>query len=435
MTAIRDRVVELRRVPASELLADPRNWRRHPPAQQRALRSMLADVGYADALLARETPEGLRLIDGHLRAEATPDEVVPVLVLDVDEEEAGNLLVSLDPLAGMAVPDADALAELLGSASISDADLLEHLRAMAGIETVHQWLTDPDDLPSVPAEHRTRPGDLWVMGEHRLICADSREPEAVQRLLDGGSIDLVITSPPYNVGIDYGSYDDAEVDREPYLAFLREVLGAWIPNLAPGRFVAWNVGVSAKTHHLHQGLVLEQAGLSFARQLVWVKTGVPLPTFQHTRDACRARRYSPNYRHEVIYLASKGEPEAGERIELPGMGEDDVWEGMHQSGATRDLPAGQSERRTRRKNSGLDRHAIKAHPAAFPVQLPETVMAYLTAPGEAVADPFCGWGSTLIACEITGRRGFGSEIDPAYVDVAVARWEAFTGEEGVLDPG
>ncbi len=122
-----DRVVELRRVPAGELLANPKNWRKHPEARARALRSMLDDVGYADALLARETPEGLILIDGHLRKDTTPDQDVPVLVLDVDEAEADKLLATLDPLAGMAVADGEALARLLEGAEIANEDLRRHL--------------------------------------------------------------------------------------------------------------------------------------------------------------------------------------------------------------------------------------------------------------------------------------------------------------------
>src|SRR5258707_2226606 len=104
-TTIRDRIRELRRVPARDLLRNPRNWRRHPGEQAAALRGILQEVGYADALLARETPDGLMLIDGHLRAETTPDQVVPVLILDVTEEEADKILLTLDPLAGLATVD------------------------------------------------------------------------------------------------------------------------------------------------------------------------------------------------------------------------------------------------------------------------------------------------------------------------------------------
>jgi len=121
---IRDRIKELRRVPAGELRPNPRNWRLHPSAQQDALRGILAEVGYASALLARELADGtLMLIDGHLRAETTPDAIVPVLVLDVDEQEADKILLTHDPLAGMATVSDEHLHGLLTNVDIESAAL------------------------------------------------------------------------------------------------------------------------------------------------------------------------------------------------------------------------------------------------------------------------------------------------------------------------
>ena len=111
---IRDRIRELRRVKAAELRPNPRNWRTHPQNQRETLQGLLAEIGYADALLARELADGsLELLDGHLRAEATPDVEVPVLVVDLNDAEAAKLLALLDPLAGLADTDSDALASLL----------------------------------------------------------------------------------------------------------------------------------------------------------------------------------------------------------------------------------------------------------------------------------------------------------------------------------
>lgn len=124
---IADRVKELRRVRASDLLANPKNWREHPDAQRKALRGVLEEIGYAGALLARETPEGLMLIDGHLRAETTPDQEVPVLVVDVTEKEAEVLLATIDPLAAMAGRNEEALAELLEGIEVSNEALSEFL--------------------------------------------------------------------------------------------------------------------------------------------------------------------------------------------------------------------------------------------------------------------------------------------------------------------
>ena len=127
---MRDRVKELRRVPASELRANPKNWRTHPPAQEAALKGVLAEIGFADAMIARETEDGLELIDGHLRREVMGDQEVPVLVLDVTEEEADQLLLTLDPLAMMSHADQDQLLALLRDnpfESNAVADMLEAL--------------------------------------------------------------------------------------------------------------------------------------------------------------------------------------------------------------------------------------------------------------------------------------------------------------------
>lgn len=122
--SIRNRVRELRRVPARQLRPNSKNWRTHPRRQREALRAVLAEIGYADALLARELPDGtLELIDGHLRAETTPDAEVPVLVLDLSAEEADKLLAVLDPLAGMAEADDNKLSALMAYVETTDAAL------------------------------------------------------------------------------------------------------------------------------------------------------------------------------------------------------------------------------------------------------------------------------------------------------------------------
>jgi hypothetical protein len=129
---IRDRIKELRRVRASELRPNARNWRTHPDAQRDALRGALAEIGYADALLARELDDGsLELVDGHLRAETTPDAVVPVLVLDLSADEAAKLLLTLDPLAGLAGVDQERLADLLAEVKFDSPQLDELLAGLA----------------------------------------------------------------------------------------------------------------------------------------------------------------------------------------------------------------------------------------------------------------------------------------------------------------
>ena len=140
---IRDRIKELRRVPASELIPNPKNWRTHPVAQQDALRGVLAEVGYADALIARETPEGLMLVDGHLRAETTPDSDVPVLVLDINEAEADLMLATLDPLAAMAEANGESLRILTETLEVESVAVREMLQGLLQQDNDSSGGTEP----------------------------------------------------------------------------------------------------------------------------------------------------------------------------------------------------------------------------------------------------------------------------------------------------
>ena len=148
---IRDRITELRRVRAGDLLPNPKNWRTHPDAQRDALRGVLADIGYADALLVREGEEGqLELIDGHLRAETTPDAIVPVLVLDVSEEEADKILLTHDPLAAMAGADRERVGELVGTCDFEHPQVVEMLDSLEKDLEEKEWpFGDGSDRPEV----------------------------------------------------------------------------------------------------------------------------------------------------------------------------------------------------------------------------------------------------------------------------------------------
>lgn len=150
---IRNRVKELRHVAANELRPNPKNWRTHPAAQQDALRGVLAEIGMADAVLARELPDGsLILIDGHLRAETAAEATVPVLVLDVNEAEADKLLATLDPLAAMAGKDAEQLASLLGQLKEQD----DNLAALVWPDYIIDPLLSADWTPPEEGEMPTK---------------------------------------------------------------------------------------------------------------------------------------------------------------------------------------------------------------------------------------------------------------------------------------
>ena len=176
---IRDRIKKLRRVKASDLLPHPCNWRKHPPAQMDALRGVLSEIGWADALLARETPDGLQLIDGHARSQLAPDSEVPVLILDLNDDEADKLLASLDPLAQMAEANQSALDELLDSISTRS----EALQQMLDDLRMDKWDLDEAEFPVLPSGDKTT---LCTMSFS--VTADQRDTitEALKKAKDAG---------------------------------------------------------------------------------------------------------------------------------------------------------------------------------------------------------------------------------------------------------
>lgn len=166
---IRDRIKELRRVRAADLQPNPKNWRTHPEKQRDALRGVLAEVGYADALLVRELDDGqLQLVDGHLRAETTPDALVPVLVLDVDQHEAERILLTHDPLTSLAEADPQRVGELVNACEFENPSVAEMLNTLEQ-EVNRTWPFDnPSDRPEVEI-----PEAFQVVVE----CDDEQEQE------------------------------------------------------------------------------------------------------------------------------------------------------------------------------------------------------------------------------------------------------------------
>jgi len=391
---VRDRIIEMRRVKASELRPNPRNWRTHPPAQQDALKGILAEVGVAAALVARETDDGsLQIIDGHLRAETLPDQEVPVLVLDVDEQEADKLLASLDPLAALAGRDDEKLEALLDDIktdSAALADLFDGLRPVV----VGSGLTDEDEVPEPPEEPVTQPGDLWLLGEHRLLCGDATSAEDVGRLLDGGRPFLMVTDPPYGVeydpewrkkaGLRQGGADGAvsNDDRVDWSA-------AWA--LFPGDVAyVWHAGKYASAVQTS----LERHGFEVRAQIIWRKA-----RFAISRGAY-------HWGHEPCwYSVRKGRTAKwhGDRTQST------VWDIMHVANET-------------------------GHGTQKPVECMRRPIANHGSRDDAVYDPFVGSGTTIIAAEQLKRRCLAMELDPVYCDVVVKRWERFTGKKAERTP-
>lgn len=402
---IRDRITDFRRVRAADLIANPKNWRTHPKAQRDALSGLLSEIGYADALLARETPDGLMLIDGHLRAETTPDALVPVMVLDLDEAEADKLLATLDPLAAMAGRDDERLRDLLAGVQTDSDALLAMLEDLRGPEP-KTGLTDPDAVPAV-TEPISKTGDLWLLGEHRLLCGDCGDPESISRLLGDCAPTLLVTDPPYGVKLDPtwrdGVYNKLGPGALPYMTETHtnrtlsgDTIVDWSPvfALVPSLEVAyvWHAGV----HAAHVALGLEAIGFEIRSQIIWAKSHFAMG------------RGAYNWQHEPCWFAVR-------------KGKTSNWIGPHHDSTLWQLAS------PKMIMGGSDEQKWD-HPAQKPVECMERPVRNHA--GD-VYEPFSGSGTTIIACERQQRRCYAMEIEPKYCDIAVRRWEQYTGREAV----
>jgi DNA modification methylase len=427
---IRDRVKELRRVKASELRPSPRNWRTHPKAQRDALRGALAEIGYAGALLARELPDAtLELIDGHLRAETTPDSLVPVLILDVDEAEAAKLLATLDPLAAMAAADADKLEALLrevGTESEPLAAMLAGLAEANGIlGTNGQALEDAepqlDRAEELRREWGVKPGQLWHLGDHRLLCGDSTKAEDVARVMGGEKSGLCFTSPPYAVQRDY----DAGQGAGDWDSLLRGTFGN-LPMSDDGQVLV-NLGL---VHRDGEWLPYWDGWIAWMREQGWRRFGWYVWDKLSGMPGDWNGRLAPSFEFVWHFNRIPVRPEKAFECENAG---------RVVAGRTRGADGRYRIHTATKRGDAVQSHKIgdsvircgttkgqpTSHPATMPVELPSYIIR--SWPG-VVYDPFLGSGTTLIACEQLGRRCRALEISPGYVAVTLQRFLDATGE-------
>jgi hypothetical protein len=285
---IRDRVIDFRRVPASQIRPSPFNWRTHPQAQQEALRGLLAERGFAGAVLARELPDGaLEVIDGHLRLESMGERPVPVLVTDLSEE-AQKLLATFDPLGAMAGADSAKLDALLSDVQVSSAaaqallDELAHAHGLALGRTIEPGAGGDEFDPTIEetGPTRTQPGELWVIGgKHRLLVGDCTLSDNVARLFGGVTPECILTDPPYcsggfqEAGRSAGSIgSDAKIVRQiandrlstrGYMALIKAAIGATTVPLAYV-FTDWRMWVNLFD-------AMESSGFGVRNMIVWDK--------------------------------------------------------------------------------------------------------------------------------------------------------------------
>ena len=299
-----------------------------------------------------------------------------------------------------------------------------------------EGLTDPDDVPEVPEEPTTKPGDLWILGDHRLLCGDSTKAEDVERLMDGEKVNLAFTSPPYAEQREYDEESGFKpIPPDRYVEWFKsiqenvylylELDGSWFVNIKPA-----SRGLTTELYVLELVLAhVKNWGWNFATEYCWERAGIPQepqrrfknqfePIYQFTKGEWK-------FRPVAVQIESKSAFKYGgkaKRKDASNQGVDMNWNhaapGMAYPGNR--LPTFSSS------------HEALGHGAAFPVGLPEWFIKAYTDKADIVYDPFAGSGSTLLASEQTGRKAVCIEISPKYCDVIVKRWEDFTGKKAEL---
>jgi len=270
-------------------------------------------------------------------------------------------------------------------------------------------LTDEDAVPEVPDEPKTKPGDIYQLGRHRLMCGDSTSIDAVEKLLDGQEVDFMFTSPPYNAGDSeklsgnthttdnkYSTYRDDKTQND-YLEFLQGFTNAWmwstkcmavnIQQLA-GNKIAFVDYLNSYKNHLIDIAIWDK------------KHGAPQ----------MAKNVMSNRFEYIVFLAQTENPSRA----IPT---------ADFQGTVQNVYDGHPNR---------NNEFSKVHAATFPVDFPEWAINNFTKPGLIIADAFGGTGTTMIACEKLGRTNYTMELDPKYCDVIVKRWEDFTGKKAEL---
>ncbi|HLF75986.1 MAG TPA: site-specific DNA-methyltransferase [Dehalococcoidia bacterium] len=397
-------------VPIDDLRPDPANPRRISDAQIDALTRSIKEYGFVQPVLVRR--EDNTVIGGHQRLVAARRlgyKTVPVIYLDVTLEQARLINLGLNKISGdwdqellarlladlNAAPDLDL--SLSGFAEDEVAKLLKRLEIRDKKDRVEDFDFE-EALKRAQSEPRAQRGEIWLLGDHRLMCGDSTDAGDVARLFGDEQASLLATDPPYLVDYDGGEraatkgnkgktakhwddYHDPETSVEFFANFLRTSLPHLKPNTA---IYQWHATI-------RQHLVMrawEECGLHLHQTIVWVKPRAVL-TRSHFM-----------WRHEPCFY---GWVEGQQPKRKPPANCTTVWE----IGAEHD----------------------NIHPTQKPLEVFLRPLEYHTEVGDVVYEPFSGSGSQIIAAEKLSRRCFAVDLEPRYVDVAVMRWQAFTGLE------
>ena len=391
-------------VDAGMLKAHPKNRNKHPDAQIKRLAKILTYQGLRAPIVVSKL-SGF-VVKGHGTMAAAIMAGFPQLPVVFQEFESTKqeylFLQSDNSIAAWASLDLDGIGKDLVELGDIDIELL----GFDNFEMPNQkGECDEDATPEI-RKTSIRMGDCFALGSHRILCGDSTKPEEVARLMNGEKADFCFTSPPYNVGLDYNSHDDS-MSVEDYKRPLIDVIKN-IKNIASADFaIFWNKGVWIHPCDFHLDLEFLEKQFKMNRVIAWKKKGITgPPIFAHTQKNPVTKNYMPFFGWEFIFICKqRGKGKQKIPNEVLERRRTDVWE----------------------VDQSVDSSNQAGHPGAFPVQLVSDSI-YLFA-DQNVYEPFCGSGTTLIACEKTNRKCYGMEIDPQYCQVIIDRWEKFTGKK------
>jgi DNA modification methylase len=420
------------------------NSRIHSDEQIAQIASSIKEFGWTNPILV-DGENGI--IAGHGRLMAARKlgykEVPTIELKDLTETQRKAYIIADNRLALNAGWDNEMLTIELNDL-LADGFALEilgfdtkELGALLEPEVV-EGLTDEDAVPDIPNEPKTKMGDIYQLGNHRLMCGDCKDYGSIEELLNGKQINIAITSPPY---ASQRTYDESSgfkpIGVDDFVEWYADVASNIMANLASDGSYFCNIKPNAeglKRELYVFDLVLAHVrewGWNFADEFCWERAGIPQqvarrfknqfePIYHFTKGEWKFRPDEVKHKAKSVPKAKgkgAGNTNAAQRQgKMSAVAGNEVVEGMAYPGNR--LPTFQSE--------------ALGHPAAYPVGLPEFFIKAYTDTNDIVFDPFMGSGSTLIAAEKNNRKAYGTELSPKYCDVIVKRWEDFTGKKAVL---
>ena len=406
--------MQIKEVAVDKLIPYAKNSRTHSPEQVAQIAASIKEFGFRNPILV----DGVGIIAGHGRLMAAQklglDQVPTIDCSDMTESQKKAYIIADNKLALNAGWDTAMLSIEMKDLEDEGFDLAllgfddKELNALLQPEIV-EGLTDEDAVPDAPEEPKTKLGDIYILGNHRLMCGDSTSIDAVDKLMDGEIADFMFTSPPYNAGDSEKLSGNTHTDDNKYATYRDDKTSDEYLDLLCGFTNAWLQCTKVMAINLQQ---LAGNKVAFIEYLNHYKNNfVDMAIWHKGHGAPAMAKNVMNSTFEyIIFLSQEENPSRAFKI-------------SDFRGTVKNV----YEAPPNRNNEFSSVHA-----ATFPLHLPEWAINTFTQNKTIIADCFGGTGTTLIACEKTGRKARLMELDPKYCDVIVKRWEDFTGKQAIL---